>query len=69
MSESGFFSTEKVKALRAYYKQCSAGMKGSAEWHDYDTAAKLCEQILALMPQNQPAAKPERKRTEVNAND
>jgi hypothetical protein len=56
------FPIEKVKALRAYYRQCSAGMKGRAEWNDYETAAKLCEQLLTLMVGTEaPASKAKKK--------
>jgi len=68
MSETILFSREKVKALKAYYKQCSAGMKGRAEWHDYDTAAKLCDQLLGLMSQEERPARTGRKKAEVTAN-
>ena len=68
MNETTLFSLEKVKALKAYFKQCSAGMKGRAEWHDYDTAAKLCDQLLAHMSQQETPAKPGRKKAEVAAN-
>jgi len=68
MSEITLFSLQKVRALKAYYKQCSAGMKGRAEWHDYDTAAKLCDQLVGLMSQEEQSAKPGRKKAEVTAN-
>jgi len=69
MNEAEVFSLAKVKALRAYYKQCSTGMKGSAEWHDYDTAMRLCDQLLALMSQNEPAAGAGKKKMQVTTSD
>ena len=61
------FPIEKVKALRAYYRQCSAGMKGRAEWNDYETAAKLCDQVLGLMAGDEtPARKGAKKKPEVS---
>ena len=49
------FPIEKVRALRAYYKQCATGMKGRPEYADYDNAAKLCEQLASAMESAAPA--------------
>ena len=62
------FPIEKVRALRAYYRQCSAGMKGRAEWNDYETAAKLCDQLATLMATDETPAKRAKKKPEVTGN-
>jgi len=43
------FSLEKVKALRAYFLRLRNSSRGKPECADYDTALKLCEQLIALM--------------------
>ena len=57
------FPIEKIKALKLYYKQCAVGLKGRPERGDYENAALLCDQLLALMEAGD--AKPARqKKTE-----
>lgn len=61
MAANMHFPLEKVKALKAYYKQCAAGLKGRPERSDYENAALLCEQLAAVM-ETERAAKPVRKK-------
>ncbi len=58
------FSLEKVKALKGYFTQCRAGLKGRPEWNDYDNAAKVCDQLAAIMQQDETPRKPGRKNPE-----
>ena len=64
------FPIEKVRALRAYCKQCASGMKGRPEHADYDNAAKLCEQLVAVMESATPAepTTPRKKKQEGASN-
>ena len=48
------FSLEKVKALRAYFLRLRNSSRGKPEYADFETALKLCEQVVGLMQ----AAKP-----------
>jgi len=48
------FSFEKVKALRAYFQRMRNGSRGTPECADYDTALKLCEQLIAIMQTAKP---------------
>jgi hypothetical protein len=43
------FSFAKVKALRSYFQRLRNSSRGTPECADYDTALKLCEQLIALM--------------------
>jgi len=63
------FSLEKVRALKGYFTQCRAGLKGRPEWNDYDTAAKVCDQLAAMMTPDEPTpVKPARGKPEGAAN-
>ena len=48
------FSFKKVKALFAYFHRMRNGSRGTPECADYDTALKLCEQLIALMSATPP---------------
>jgi hypothetical protein len=61
------FSLEKVKALKAYFTQCRAGLKGRPEWDDYDIAAKICDQLAARMQDGAAHGKPARKQPQASA--
>ncbi len=43
------FSLEKVKALRAYFLRLRNSSRGKPEYADFETALKLCEQLVARM--------------------
>ena len=43
------FSLEKVKALRAYFLRLRNSSRGKPEYADFETALKLCEQMIPLM--------------------
>ena len=49
------FSFEKVKALRAYFLRLRNSSRGKPEYADFETALKLCEQLIALMQAATPA--------------
>jgi hypothetical protein len=56
------FTVEQVKAWRAFYDESRRSAKGKPEYGNYDTALKLCEQLLALMdPEKKP--QPQEART------
>jgi hypothetical protein len=69
MTDKMLFSLERVKALKAYFITCRAGLKGKPEWNDYDTAAKLCDQLVALIGESETptGSNPGRKKAEGSA--
>lgn len=42
--------------------------EGRAEWNDYETAAKLCDQLLTVMAGEETPARKAKKKQEVTAN-
>jgi len=47
------FSFEKVKALRAYFHRLMGSARGTPEHHDLETVVTLCEQLIAVMTDNE----------------
>ena len=58
-SDMTCFPLSKVKAYRAYFTECRAAAKGTPEFADLDVAVRLCEQLAALLSEQEP--KPNKK--------
>jgi hypothetical protein len=51
-TDSHHFSLDKVKALKAYFFRMRNSAKGTPEYNDLDTTVTLCEQLVAVMAEN-----------------